>query len=72
MRSGGRVERTRGGGINETTILRTRDFCAEAADVLIADDTGGSNSGVTIVGRASFAAGGRLMINYIVYLLSTL
>ena len=41
-------------------------------DALIADDADGSNSGVTIVGRVSLAAGGRLMINYIVYLLSAL
>ena len=27
MRSGGRVKRTRGGGIEATTIQRTRDFC---------------------------------------------
>ena len=27
LRSGGRVERTRGGGINTTTSRRTRDFC---------------------------------------------
>ena len=105
LRSGGRVERTRGGGIDATTIRGTRDFCgggksngdgdgngngkcraplsrnlaatalvlaAEAAAALIADDADGGNSGVTIVGRASLVAGGGLIINSIVYLLSTL
>jgi hypothetical protein len=105
LRSRGRVERMRGGGINATTIRKTIDFCgcgksngdsdrdgngkcrtplsqnlaatalvlaAEAVDTLIADDANGGNSGVTIVGRASLAAGGGLIINSIVYLLSTL
>ena len=45
---------------------------AEAAAALIADDADGSNSGVAIVGRASLTAGGGLIINSIVYLLSTL
>ena len=109
LRSGGRVERMRGGGIDATTIPRTRDFCggsesdgdgdgngngngdgkcraplsqnlavtalvltAEAAAALIADDADGGNNGVTIVGRASLAAGGGRIINYIVYLLLTL
>jgi hypothetical protein len=85
LRSEGRVQRTRGGGIEATTIRQTRDFCGggksdgdsdgdgngkcraplsrnleatEAAAVLITDDTDGGNSGVTIVGRASLAAGG--------------
>jgi hypothetical protein len=99
----------RGGGIDATTIPRTRDFCggsesdgdgdgngngngdgkcraplsqnlavtalvltAEAAAALIADDADGGNNGVTIVGRASLAAGGGRIINYIVYLLLTL
>ena len=35
-------------------------------------DADGGNSGVTIVGRASLAAGGGLIINSIVNLLSTL
>jgi hypothetical protein len=105
LRSGGRVERTRGGDIDTTTIRGTRDFCgggksngdgdgdgngkccaplsrnlaatalvlaAEAAAALIADDADGGNSGVIIVGRASLVAGGGLIINSIVYLLSTL
>ena len=101
MRSGGRVKRTRGGGIDTTTIPRMRDFCgggknngdgngngngdgkcraplsrnlavtalvlaAQAAAALIADDANGGNSGVAIVGRASLAAGGGLINNYIV------
>jgi len=47
-------------------------LAAEAAAALIADDTNGGNSGVTIIVRASLAAGGGLIINSIVYLLSTL
>ncbi len=45
---------------------------AEAAAELIADDTDGGNSGVTIIGRASLAARGGPIINSIVYLLSKL
>ena len=43
-----------------------------AVAVIIADDADGSNSGVTIVGRASLTAGGGLIVNSIVYLLLTL
>ena len=46
-------------------------LAAEALAALIADDADGGNSGVTIVGRASLAAEGGLIINYIVYLLLT-
>jgi hypothetical protein len=45
---------------------------AEAAATLIADDADGGNSGIPIVGRASLTAGNGLIINFIVYLLSTL
>jgi len=107
LRSGGKFKRTRGGGIDVTTSLQTRDFCdggksngdgdgdgdgdgkchtlpsrvfggectdhvAEAVAALIADDADGGNSGVAIVGRASLVARDRLIINSIVYLLSTL
>jgi hypothetical protein len=107
LRSGGRVERTRGRGIDATTTRQTRDFCgggksvgggdgdgngdgkcraplsrnlaatalvltAEDAAALIADDADGGNSGVTIVGRASLTAGGGLIINSIINVLSTL
>jgi hypothetical protein len=47
-------------------------LAAEAAAALIADDADGGNSGVPIVGRAYLAAGGGLIINFIVYLLSTI
>jgi len=47
-------------------------LAAEAAAALIADDADGSNSGVAIVGRASLTAGGGLIFNSIVFLLSTL
>jgi hypothetical protein len=47
-------------------------LAAEAVAALIADDADGGNSDVTIVGRASLTAGGGLIKNSIVYLLSTL
>ena len=53
-----------------TAITGLGDDCAVAA--LIADDADGGNSGVTIVGRASLVAGGGLIVNSIVYLLSAL
>ncbi len=37
-------------------------LAAQAATALIADDANGGNSGVAIVGRASLAAGGGLII----------
>ena len=94
LRSGSRVERTRGGGIDATTSRRTETsaaaakatatamamvmgnavrchhgylaatalvLAAEAAAALIVDDADGGNRGVDIVGRASLAAGGRLI-----------
>jgi len=42
---------------------------AEAAAGLIVDDAIGGNSGVAIVGSASLAAGGRVIINSILYFL---
>jgi hypothetical protein len=36
-------------------------LAAEAVVALIADDADGGNSGVAIVGRASLAAGGRVI-----------
>jgi hypothetical protein len=53
-----------------TAITGLGGDCAVA--VLIADDADGGNSGVTIIGRASLVAGGVLIVNSIVYLLSTL
>jgi hypothetical protein len=47
-------------------------LAAEAAATLIADDADGGNSGIPIVGRASLTAGNGLIINSIVYLMSTL
>jgi hypothetical protein len=44
---------------------------AEAAAGLIVDDAIGGNSGVAIVGSASLAAGGRVIINSILYFLLT-
>jgi len=44
-------------------------LAAEVAAALIADDAIGGNSGVTIFGSASLAAGGRVIINSILYFL---
>jgi hypothetical protein len=66
----GNATRRHHGYLAATALVLT----AEAVATLIVDDADGGNSGVTIVGRASLslAAGGGLINNSIVYLLSTL
>jgi hypothetical protein len=77
-RGGGKSDED-GNGEGKCRALPSRDLAAtalvlaaKAAAELTADDADGGNSGVIIIGRASLAAEGRLIINSIVCLLLTL